>query len=227
LAGQLALNFPDGWRGGAGLGAVLQNSGLFAVFRLASGTAYPPCRVGLGNATAGGQCVTPGSVNSARLPAFKQFDLRITKGFSLGALALTAYLDARNVLNLTNVLRVFTTTRDVKDSHDRQLAWASDSAGYAVEGRASGVLLGDGSLDLRFAGAAASGCGGWVRADNFPAAPNCVYLIRAEERYGDGDHLFTVAEQRRASDADYGIGAGLYNFTGTPRRLRVGLELSF
>ena len=53
-------------------------------------------------------------------------------------------------------------------------------------------------------------------ADLRPAAPNCVYLIRAEERFGDGDHVFTVDEQRRASDAFYRFERGIQNFTDDP-----------
>jgi hypothetical protein len=57
--------------------------------------------------------------------------------------------------------------------------------------------------------------------------PNCVYLIRAEERFGDGDHRFDLAEQRRASLAFYQSDRGIQNFSGEPRRLRLGMELSF
>jgi hypothetical protein len=158
---------------------------------------------------------------------FKQFDVRVTKGFRLRGIEVTGYLDARNILNFTNVLRVFTTTRSVTDPNVRQAAWAGDSVNYAVEGKASRVWQADGSLDLRFDGAVASGCGEWVTPDLRAAAPNCIYLIRAEERFGDGDHIFTVPEQRRASDALYSIGQGLHQFTGTPRRLRIGVEVSF
>jgi hypothetical protein len=54
-----------------------------------------------------------------------------------------------------------------------------------------------------------------------------VYLIRAEERFGDGNHIFTLAEQRRASDAFYAVDRGPYNFTGNARRLRLGIEVTF
>jgi Carboxypeptidase regulatory-like domain/TonB-dependent Receptor Plug Domain len=227
FTGELALNLPEHWRQGTVLGTLLQNLGIYAVFRFASGTAYTPCREGLGNATAGGQCVDPGPVNSARLPAFKQFDLRLTKSLPLRGLDLTAYLDARNLFDFTNLLRVFSTTRGTHDARDRQFAWARDSTSYAVEGQASGVAQPDGTLDLSFAGAGAPGCANWMTGGGRPAAPNCLYLIRAEERYGDGDHRFTIAEQRRASDAFYGLAGGINTFTGTPRRLRIGLEVSF
>ena len=41
-----------------------------------------------------------------------------------------------------------------------------------------------------------------------PAAANCVYLIRAEERYGNGDHVYTVDEQTNAINALYDAGRG-------------------
>jgi carboxypeptidase family protein/TonB-dependent receptor-like protein len=227
LTGQLALQFPNAWRSGTAAGAVLQNVGLLAVFRFASGTAYTPCQPGLGNANTRGECVKPGPVNSARLPMFKQFDLRVTKGFKAGRVDLTGYLDARNLFDFTTILNVWPATRGVVDGHVTQAAWETDSVSYAREGQASGVWRNDGSLDLGFGGAVASGCGGWVTADQNPSPPNCVYLVRAEERFGNGDHVFTVAEQRRASDAFRRVGLGLQNFTGTPRRLRLGVEVNF
>jgi hypothetical protein len=238
VAGQLALTFPDRWHAGTRAGAVLQNLGIFAVFRMATGTAYTPCGTAPGNENAfsGLACVQfAGPVNSARLPAYKQFDLRITKGFRIRGMDLTVYLDARNLFNFTNIHTVFSATNTVTNPADRQLRWASDSAAYADEARASGVRLADGSLDLSFGGMVASGCGTWVTADLRPAAPNCVYLIRAEERYGNGDHLFTLAEQRRADDAFYTavglassfFGRGLNDFVGPGRRLRVGIEVTF
>jgi hypothetical protein len=70
-------------------------------------------------------------------------------------------------------------------------------------------------------------CATWSDAQGNPAAPNCVYLIRAEERFGNGDHVFDVAEQRRASDALYRTVRGEQELTGPPRQVRLGLELGF
>jgi hypothetical protein len=58
-------------------------------------------------------------------------------------------------------------------------------------------------------------------------APSCIYMIRAEERWGDGDHLLTVAEQERIATASYEVGRGEYNFYGDGRRMRLGFELNF
>ena len=50
-------------------------------------------------------------------------------------------------------------------------------------------------MNLTFGGAGASGCGDWVNSSNDPSVPNCIYLIRAEQRYGNGDGIFTLEEQ--------------------------------
>ena len=44
---------------------------------------------------------------------------------------------------------------------------------------------------------------GWLRGgtDGETAVADCVYLIRAEQRYGNGDGVFTLAEQQAASAA--------------------------
>jgi hypothetical protein len=239
LAGVASFNFPDGWNQGTMAGRILQNVGVNVTGRYASGTPYTPCPTnlngndGLTASDGGAQSACNGStidnqVNSVRLPAFKQLDLRLTKGFKVRNLDLMAYLDARNVLNLTNVLRVFQATRDVHNALNEQLSWAADSAGWAKEAANNGAYD-NGNIDLTFGGLAdpRTGCGPWVGLNTDPNSVNCVYMIRAEERFGNGDHVFTAAEQRRASDAEYLVNAGLNNFYGAPRRMRLGLEISF
>jgi hypothetical protein len=231
FAGAIALTFPADWRKGTVLGSVLGNLGLYATFRYGSGIAYTPCGATAGNASVLSDelpCTElRGTSNSARLPASKQFDLRVTKAFGFGQVALTAYLDVRNLFNFANLLRVFRVTGAPVNPAEQAMHWASDSSLFASEAQRSGWWPGDGTIDLTFGGGLASGCAAWARADGQLAAPNCVYLIRAEERYGDGDHVFSVAEQRRASDAFYLFERGIHNFTGDPRRLRVGVEASF
>lgn len=140
---------------------------------------------------------------------------------------VTAYLDVRNLFNFFNIFQVFTVTRDIVNRDDRQLHWSTDSSEYATQAKASGVYGPDGSVDLRFGADGNSGCAGWLAGDGSPATPSCIYLIRAEERYGDGDHLFTMGEQRSASDALYATDHGHQSFTGDPRRIRLGFEVSF
>ena len=234
LAGSFALSLPSDWKQGTTLGSVLSRVGVTALFRYSSGTAYTRCPTDTGNepVISGGVCAREfeGDFFGARRPSFKQLDMKFTKGFSLGSLDITGYVDARNILNFKNILNVFATTNDVVNNTERVQQNAADSAGFADEAIANGVRLSDGSVDLRFNGLVASGCGNWVNPQSTPTAPNCVYLIRAEERFGNGDHVFTIAEQLRASDANYfgpGNARSIDNFTGVPRRLRLGVEVNF
>jgi len=167
----------------------------------------------------------PSPLNSSRLPAFKQLDMRFTKGFGLGGLDITAYLDARNILNFRNIIQVFASKGDITNSLEAESNWQADSLDFAAEAEASEALNGDGTIALP---TAHEDCASWVTAQSdTPAAPNCIALIRAEQRYGNGDGTFDVSEQRRASDALYNIVRGSYNFLGQPRRLRLGFEVNF
>jgi hypothetical protein len=240
VAGIASLNFPDGWNQGTAVGTILENVGLNATFRLASGTPYTACpnndpnRGNVasdgfgGTACSGSQSDQASDQNGVRLPTFKQFDLRVTKGFSLRGLDLMAYVDARNVLNFTNVLQVFQGTRDVRNELESEASVANDQSDWQTEATANGVYDA-GNIDLSFGGMSdpTAGCGGWIDQDEASSAVNCVYLIRAEERFGDGDHIFTLAEQRRASMAEYLVGRGLNSFYGAPRRVRLGFEINF
>jgi hypothetical protein len=236
LAVAAALNFPNDWQEGSIIGSVLENVGLFATFRYTSGTPYTRCLPGVGDddVVSSDNCEDffPEPLNSSRLPAFKNLDLRLTKGFALGGIDLTGYLEARNLLNFKNVIQVFATTNDVRSGVENANNFASDSADFHNEAHTNPgqeATHVDGSIDLTFGGAAdpRTGCGSWVDQAGTPAAPNCVALIRAEERYGNGDHIFDLAEQKRASDALYNVVRGIHNFTGSPRRMRLGVEVNF
>jgi hypothetical protein len=231
LAGSFALTLPRDWREGSTLGTILSSVGITGLFRYSSGTAYTKCPAETGNegVISGQVCsrLFEGDFFGARRPAFKQFDLKVTKGFALGGLDITGYVEARNVFNFKNILNVFAVTNDVVNGTERIEQNSADSAGFADEAIANGVQLADGSVDLRFGGAVAAGCGNWVDPQFTPTAPNCVYLIRAEERYGNGDHIFTIAEQLAASNASYDLGRGIHTFTDSPRRLRLGIEVNF
>ena len=165
-------------------------------------------------------------MNSSRLPAFKQLDMRFTKGFGIGGLDITAYLDARNILNFRNIIQVFAAKGDITNSLESGPNWTADSLDLAGEAssQATSALNSDGSIALP---TAHEDCATWVTAQGNPAAPNCMQLIRAEERYGNGDGTFDLTEQKRASDALYNVVRGSYNFLGQPRRMRLGFEVNF
>jgi hypothetical protein len=66
-----------------------------------------------------------------------------------------------------------------------------------------------------------------VSSNNKPSAANCLYLIRAEQRYGNGDHEFSVEEQTDAINALYDVNRGTHQMYGVGRRARLGLEINF
>ncbi|HMU62262.1 MAG TPA: TonB-dependent receptor [Gemmatimonadales bacterium] len=229
LAGSFSVTFPNGWNSGSTMGAILQNVGVFATFRVASGTAYTVCPSASGNEgnLSPGVCSKgnfDGDQNGARLPTFRNTDLRVTKGFRFGAMDLTAYLDVRNLFNFSNTVQVFSTTNGIENAAELQEVWAGDSGSYAKEAAASGAYdNATGAMTLPSTG----GCDSWSLQNGNPGAPNCIYLIRAEQRFGNGDGVFSLAEQRRASAAYYYTGRSNASFTAAPRRMRLGLELNF
>jgi hypothetical protein len=160
---------------------------------------------------------------------FKQFDLRLTKGFGIGGLDFTAYSEVRNLFNFKNITTVFAQTNDVVNSQERDKNLSANLDEFQNEAEANGVFGADQSIDLRFAGAGRSGCANWTNAGGESATPNCIYMIRAEQRYGDGDGVFNLDEQTRASDAWYNsfLGRGINSFTGPSRQVRLGLEVNF
>lgn len=230
LSGILALQLPTDWHDGSLAGTVLGGLGVYTTFRVASGTAYTRCS-GSGNELSGAGCFpsTADGFNSERLPTFKQLDLRLTKDIGIGRRTLTAFVDARNLLNTRNVLAVFASSGGTDHPGEASDHRARALNEYSGEAQASGALRPDGSIDLSFGGLPdpRSGCGSWQTEDGSPAVPNCVYLIRAEERFGNGDHVFDVAEQVRSANALYNVIRGIHNFTGAPRRVRLGLEFTF
>jgi hypothetical protein len=230
LTGAWALEVPGEWGRGI-VGNLLRNSAVYGTFRFASGTPYTSCPAQSGNESvlSGDICngAFAGNFLGSRLPSTKHLDLRITRGFRIAGKELVAYLDGRNLLNFENVQRVYAVNGTTSNPFEAQLAFSVDSAGFADVGIANGIYGSGGELDLDYGGAVAGGCANFVNAQFSPAAPDCVYLIRAEERFGDGDHIFTLAEQRAASAAAYRVARGRPTFLGAPRRLRIGLEVRF
>jgi hypothetical protein len=111
LTGAFSVTMPNGFQQGTVAGDILRNVSVFATFRYTSGTAYTKC--GESNEEQSVLSIEscarlfPGGLNTQRLPAFKELNARFTKGFALGGLDLTGYLDVRNLLNFRNVLQVF------------------------------------------------------------------------------------------------------------------------
>ena len=232
VAGAFSVTFPGDWRKGSALGSILGNFSVFTTFRYTSGTAYSKC----GSAGEEQSILSiencnrefPEGINTQRLPAFKQLDARFTKSFGLGGLDLTGYLDVRNLLNFKNIIEVFAVNGDIQNSEERAAHLRADLADFATERSANDAAADDEeSIDLTFDGDGASGCGGWISSNQRPAAANCVYLIRAEQRYGDGDGIFTIDEQTAAINSLYDAGRGQQLHTQPGRRARLGVEINF
>jgi hypothetical protein len=51
-------------------------------------------------------------------------------------------------------------------------------------------------------------------------------LLRAEERWGNGDGIFTVEEQERSFGQEWEYGSGLAAFVPSNQSLRLGLRIS-
>jgi hypothetical protein len=196
--------------------------------RYASGTPYTRCNPSLDDdlaVTSGGTCNNLGSdFNSSRRPAFKNVDLRVTKGFRMGGLDLTAYADARNVFNIENVLNVFAQTGNTDNPRYRDLLWQNDSASFALNGTANGIRLANGSLDLPKSDAE---CGAWRTTGANPSPPTCYFFRKGEQRHGNGDGVYTLEEQRRASDLSRLGTFHISRWAGTGRRVRLGMEVNF
>jgi Carboxypeptidase regulatory-like domain/TonB-dependent Receptor Plug Domain len=229
LTGALSLTIPARWNRGSLLGAVLSSVGVFSTFRYASGTAYTRCGTGSEDQSVMSSefCIRqfPEYINTKRLPSYKEVNARVTKGFGLGRVDMTAYVDVRNVLNFKNVLQVFAVNGSTRNEVERQANLDSDLRELAVERDNNSAMADDGaSMQLP---ADRELCNGWISSRLLPAAANCIYLIRAEQRYGNGDGMFTIAEQSAASDALYEIARGVQEQTGPGRRARIGVEVDF
>jgi carboxypeptidase family protein/TonB-dependent receptor-like protein len=234
LSGAFSITLPGDWKRGSTLGAVLGNVSVFSTFRYTSGTAYTKCGVSNEEQSVLSieNCVRlfDEGINSKRLPSFKELNARLTKSFGLGGLDVTGYLDVRNVLNFKNVLQVFAVNGDIRNNEERNFHLQADLDDLSSERDLNNAVASDGeSLDLSFGGAAnpRSQCSEWVSSNNRPAAANCIYLIRAEERFGNGDHIFTIEEQSNAINALYDAGRGEQEQTAPGRRARLGFEINF
>jgi hypothetical protein len=233
-----SFNFPDDFRQGTALGSIMRNVGVYVTGRFASGTSYSGCvntpenSVLLGaDAATSSPCSTgdfTSEINGLRMPSFKQLDARFTKSFGLRGLGLTAYADVRNLLNFTNTIRIYQGNNDTRNAVEYTADSSIAIASLHNEADANGVLDAEtGAIDLTFQGAGASGCSSWLTAQGTAGAPNCVYLVRAEQRYGNGNGEYSAAEQTRAFNSYYGSFRNKNYFTDAPRRVRLGIEVNF
>ncbi len=214
VAGTFSLLFPGNYQQGSALaGGILNNLGVFATMRVASGLPYtrlvnagngqigPPTDAGLGG-------IPAEDLNASRTPLEKRFDLRLTKGMQVGRNQVRLFADWRNPLNLVNTTEVWLETGTIRN--EVHLTNSLDAH------------LRDQTLD------------GDTEIDDFninfesPDIPlNRYLLLQAERRFGNADGLFTVAEQRAAFGASYELFNGPQRFRESNQFLRLGFEFIF
>jgi hypothetical protein len=231
IAGNLALNFPHGWNSGSALGSILQDAGLFATFRFASGLPYTRIvNVGTGARGPGngfGLTATGlETLNSSFMPWIKNVDLRLTKGFRFGGKDLSIFADFRNLFNFTNYGGLFAETGDV---HNAIFQGARISPVVAaLQGDAGSLWVTKTVNGAPVTGVDLSDCSQYRWGPGgTKGPPDCFLLQRAEQRYGDGDKFFTTDEINRAFTAWYNTGNSPSSFYGAGFNLRLGFELTF
>jgi len=235
IAGNLSANFPAGWHSGTLLGTILENGGIYATFRAASGLAYTLMQNGgLGARGPGngfGLSSTPlEPINSSTMPWIKNVDLRLTRGFRVAGKDLSVFADFRNIFNFKNLTSIFAETGDVVNSLYQQNSIVpqvsqlqADAGGLWVTKQVTvnGVTRSETGVDL-------SDCSAYKYAvDGSRGTPDCLLLRQAEARWGNGDNFFDSNEINSAFNAAFVRTQGPYTFYGNGFNMRLGFEFTF
>ncbi len=209
-----SLAFPSDYQEGTAAGAILRDLGVFAILRVRSGLPYTKL-VNQGNGEIGPPSgsfspILQGSINGAETPWTVGFDMRLTKGIPLGeGLDLQAFLDWRNPFDLKTNTQVFLETGNTVNAVHRT---------QTLQGLLRDVQL-DGSNDIDSFD---------IVAESPDNDFNKYMLLRAEQRFGNGDGIFTVAEQEEAFGQVYENNFGVESrFERSDQLMRLGLRLSF
>ena len=229
LTGAFSVTLPGDYQQGTVAGTILRNVSMFTTFRYTSGTAYTKC--GESNEEQSvlsiENCVRlfPEGLNTQRLPSFKEINTRFTKGFGLGGLDLTAYLDVRNLLNFRNVIQVFAVNGDTHNDEEREANLEADLADLAIErdandavGAGGALVLPDGPRGLRGLGEQQEPPG---RGQLHVSDPRGAAVRRRRRRVHRSTSRATPSTRcttpAAASSQQLGVG----------RRARLGFEINF
>ena len=210
-----SLQFPRDWQEGTISGAIFRDLGLFTVLSVRSGLPYTKL-VNSGNGEVGPPSGTFAGVPETSIagnttPWVWAFDLRLTKGFQLGqSFEIQAFLDWRNPLNLKTSTQVFLETAATVNEQFRDEYLSSTLRDDRL----------DGSNDVKgFDILAESG-----ENNDF----NRYMLLRAEDRWGNGDGFFSLEEQNRSFGQLYEDVYGQdVAFETSDQQFRLGLRLAF
>ena len=234
IAGNLALNFPHGWHSGTTVGRILEDVGLNATFRFASGLPYTPIAVNVGNGTQGpgngfGTSYTgTETMNSAFMPWIKNVDLRVTRGFRLANRDLTVFADFRNLFNWTNLGSIFAETGDVVNDKYKDI-WLSPYV-TALENEAGALwheqnVTKNGVTSSMYA-MNLTDCSQYAPTKYY-GVPNCIALRRTEALFGNGDQILDESELNAAMGSFYLANHGPQTFYGSGLNIRFGFEFNF
>ena len=235
IAGNLAATFPAGWHSGTLLGTILENGGIFATFRAASGLGYTLMENGgLGARGPGngfGLSATPlEPINSSTMPWIKNVDLRLTRGFRVAGKDVSVFAQFTNLFNFKNLTAIFAETGDVVNTLYQnnvilpQKSLLQSDAGALWQSRTvtvNGVTTTQTGVNLQ-------DCSQYKYAsDGSRGTPDCLLLRQVEARFGNGDNFLDGNEISTAYNAGYNRAQGPYTFNGNGFNMRLGFEFNF
>jgi hypothetical protein len=139
----------------------------------------------------------------------------------MGRLDWTLFADVRNLLDFKNVVQLFAETGDIHNPENRKKQLDAETNLLQTEATQNGAFRNSDKAVILNGTGGASACSAWVEP------VNCVMLQRTEARWGNGDGIFTSAEQTATLNAWYDSFNGVQRFYGAPRQIRIGAELTF
>lgn len=217
----VSLQIPGDWNPGSWLGRVARGTEIVFWGRAQSGTSYQRLTTSFGDgATAPMRDPDLPVLNAEQLPTFKRLDLRIAKTLRTRGHAWSIYFDARNLLNFSNLVSVFRETGDTANVLLHQFVVGDPVAPSGAYARLRNTASGESALEPDGTTVNVSSCGAWANQ------LNCVALNRVERRFGNGDQLFTVAEQQQAFESYYRDFFSGWRFVAPGRTIRIGMELA-
>ena len=206
------LSFPSDFQEGTVAGAIFNDFSVFSVMRLRSGLPYTKLD-NQGNGAVGPPSVggnPESTISGAETNWTFGLDLRITKGFRIGnSMDIQAFVDWRNPLNLENSTTLFLETGNPENAFFREQSLSTTLRDNDLDG--------DNDID------------DFDIVNESPDNPfNVFMLLRAEQRFGNGDGIFTVEEQDAAFSQVFEHNFGVNSrFERSDQLMRLGFRIAF
>ena len=231
IVGTLSLRVPDDWATGAALRAALRGVGAVLVGRATSGEPYTPVSNGGTGVTAPPSNFILSGAGWAyvdHLPWTKTLDLRVTKRVEVRGAHLSVYAEARNLLNLDNLVALFAETG--RDANPLYRAYVLDPQISSLEQDAGSLWVQKpvtvGGVTQTLSGVDLTNCANYPQgAGGSRGVADCIALRRVEARWGNGDGFYDTNEIDRALGAWYDSVAGAWRFHAPARTARIGVEV--